>query len=74
MKIQQKTNILLLFSFFFIILVIGGYEFLFENTYSKDDFYKLLETKIDTILKDKIKANPDIEEGLVRHTEEDFPN
>jgi signal transduction histidine kinase len=74
MKIQQKTNLLLLFSFFFIILVIGGYEFLFENTYSKDDFYKLLETKIDTILKDKIKANPDIEEGLVRHTEEEFPN
>lgn len=74
MKIQLKSNLLLLTSFFLIILVFGGFVYFFENTYSKDDFYKLLEVRIDTFLKDKIKANPNLGEGYVHNIEEEFPN
>lgn len=74
MKIQQKANLLLLFSFFFIILLFIGFLYFPENTYSKDDFNKLLEARIDTILKDKIKANPESEEGYLQHIEEEFPH
>jgi signal transduction histidine kinase len=74
MKIQLKANLLLLTSYFLIILVFGGFVYFFENTYSKDDFYKLLEARIDTFLKEKIKVNPNLEEGLLQNIEEEFPN
>ncbi|HLO44602.1 MAG TPA: ATP-binding protein [Leadbetterella sp.] len=74
MKIQVKSNLLLLTSFFLIILVFGGFVYFFENTYSKDDFYKLLEAHIDTVIKGKIKSNHDQKEGLIHGIEAEFPN
>ncbi|MCP9763858.1 sensor histidine kinase [Lacihabitans soyangensis] len=72
MKIQVKSNLLLLTSFFLIILVFGGFVYFFENTYSKDDFYKLLEAHIDTVLKGTI--NEKQKDGLIQGLESEFTN
>ncbi len=74
MKIQLKANLLLLTSFFLIILVFGGFVYFFENTYSKDDFYKLLEAHIDTVLKAKLKSKPGLKDGYIHGVEAEFPN
>jgi signal transduction histidine kinase len=73
MKIQFKSNILLLSGFFIIISIFGGFVFLFEDTYSNDDFFKLLEVNAKKVAKLKILETEDLKEGLVTDLEEEFP-